>query len=216
MKIKRLCIIIIATAILFTSTSFAYAASEKEYGIISYNKDTENVSFFSTLPELYQKDFDNVWFNGGTVAENGNLLVCLCMLASYYQQHWILPSDFIAEYSEYISDDGNIDIYGASNAFLESNAHITIETFDFKKASEYLINDSAIILLRIKNPSIYSEYSTYLILTGIGDGYISVRDPIYQNLEKHSYNYDDYAGYYYSAYDVLISAGNDTTMYVYH
>ena len=73
--------------------------------------------------------------------------------------------------------------------------------------------------MNINHPSIYCDESTYMILTGVGDGVIYVCDPDGIHMENMSafddnYYSDGYGKYCYYGLDLVNAIGERTKMYV--
>ena len=176
---------------------------------------TENTyGDFIFMPIIYMQDYDVEMPNGKSVAESGNLITCLSMLSSYYSSTWITPDVIVNNYPNLFDDNGNIKIDDTLETFC-SGTYVKSD-YDFYTLSEGLANEYDFALVRIPNPSIYGNLSTYLIIEGIADDYtVAVRDPNKSNIETYAiYSEYDYSPRY-NVGDLIIALGENTQMYLF-
>ena len=174
---------------------------------------------FMVVPNMFIQDYEDVKISKKyTVAEKGQLITCLSMIDSFWNGKTVTPDKFIKEYKSYIKSDGSCDIDAISEEIMKDDS-MTYEKMDFDAMimSEKISKNQAVVLLEICHNSIYGKGKSYMIITGIAEeGYACVRDP-------NKWNNDNLASQYktdmdetlYPLTEVLASAGNDSTMYIY-
>lgn len=176
---------------------------------------------YGAVPEMYMQDYPDVAFpNGKTVDTSGNLVMCLCMLKSYYSQSLVEPPEFIADHGDYFTDGAPKNIEELNLLLSESigpYANIDMTNFDYEELAKRIYEDGAVALIRINNPSIYGESMTYLIVTGVSaEGYLEVRDPNKENMSSVLV-YSKWGNFpCYPAAEVIYAAGQDAEMYFFY
>lgn len=180
----------------------------------SQNKDEYD---FSYIPAIYMQDYEDVTMpNGKTVAESGNLVTVLSMVASYHSQKWITPDVLIKDYPELFDDNGNIIISDTLNTFSGEGTYEVLD-YDFNTLAEGLAGTYDFAIVRIPHPSKYGNLSTYLIIEGFSDDMkVGVRDPNKNNVETYSDKsyYDNIPRY--DVGDLLVALGQGTQMYMFY
>ena len=141
------------------------------------------------LPLYYQQDFDDIPYNTGTIATDGNLITCLSMLDSFYNCDFITPSNYLDTYnvSGLIGED-LIAEFGEHN-----NRQVLKFAFDAETLGFFLVTERREVLVHITHPSIYGTTSSYVIITTCtADGKLCVRDPNEWNIDNYAtYSYND-------------------------
>ncbi len=177
---------------------------------------TESDTKFNTAycPAMFMQDFDYVMPNNKNVSESGNLLTCLCMIASYLESEAITPNEFVEMYPQVFDENGNIDIdtftylmwidnEGDDNTYKKED--INLDTmFNY-------LQTGGIVLVYIPNPSKYGMNSTYMVLTGIDKSRFAVLDPNKNNIALADTS-SRYGNYYYEIADVLTAMGENSFM----
>ena len=231
---KRLITILLLATLLFSSCgktendkskdeSAEIIEKDKNYfnniGVIDPNNPSQdkNSYDFSYIPAIYMQDYESVTMpNGKTVAESGNLITVLSMIASYHSQKWITPDVLVNDYPELFDDYGNIIITDTLNTFSGEGTYEVLD-YDFNKLIEGLAETFDFALVRIPHPSKYGNLSTYLIIEGFSEDLkVGVRDPNKTNIELYSdkSSYDNIPRY--EVGDILIALGQGSQMYMFY
>ncbi len=170
------------------------------------------------VPTYYEQDYKDISISkDNTFDTAGSLITCLSMINSYYNNDDSKPDAFFKEYNSYFDNNGLCDIEKTATAFLGEDIEVIKEPFNPVNVAEYIKNDLAVILLEIPHTSMYGKNTSYIILTGVTDDYVAVRDPNKANIQRYAIkdvksSMDEYL-YHYT--DVITSAGTSSNMYVF-
>ena len=139
--------------------------------------DVDSATEIEDYPYYYKEDYDDA-FGNSYLYEDGNLVMCLSMVESYYERTEITPNMFLANHSE-LCKDGTESLNSTQiTNFIESLGLGCVETsFELKTASDSLKTLYGCILLFIPHNSVYGNGGSYLLLTGISGTEFIVHDP---------------------------------------
>ena len=172
---------------------------------------------FSYIPAIYMQDYEStIMPNGKSVAESGNLVTVLSMIASYHKNEWITPDVLIKDYPQLFNEKGNIIVEDTLNTFSGEGSYDVLD-YDFNTLVEGLANTYDFALVRIPHPSKYGNLSTYLLIEGFSDDLkVGVRDPNKNNILKYAdiSSYDNTPRY--DVGDLMIALGQGSTMYMFY
>lgn len=179
--------------------------------------EIENYVIDQYIPIIYQGNYEDVLLgNGKSVAEQGNQLVCLCMLESYTDKKICTPKDFLKRFQNQIDDNGlAYNLIDTLKEIAGDDGEVYEKPFDLQMLSEELNTPNTNALIYIPHNSIYGKNAAYLIVEDIDpNDLIMIRDPIMQNIEKYG-QFDKITNVpMYDAYDFIVAAGNDSLMYI--
>ena len=185
-------------------------------GITLDNRDTEvelQENYYPEIPAFYQSDYPNIPFGNSTIQKGGNLLTCLSMIESYITYKTITPDLFIEVHDKLCSAGSDTLTEDSIYDFAESlNKNVTKEKFEIENISSYLLKQHAILLLHIPHNSMYGMSSSYLIITGMNENGVEVRDPVRTNVD--SFGHSNYDNPTYSIYDLCTAASTDSFVYI--
>lgn len=226
--------LIIATILTLAFTSFTTNAASKESQSsaqlkkaslqLAIDPNDENSILdgysFAFVPMIYMQDYEGLKMpNNQDVSKSGNLLCCICMIASYEYHEWITPDNIQEKLPSIFDDNGNIDLDIAIKT-ISKNGYEKAQ-YDYYNMAKALSErkDSGqsfpIILVRVPRPSMYGNNSTYLIVTGLTEnGGLAVRDPNKNNIEKYSIGTSAENSPMYDYGDFIVSIGNNSKMYI--
>lgn len=176
--------------------------------------------YYLVVPNIFVQDYEDVKINNNhTIGKRGTQIVSLCMLESFWNNKMITPDEFIDKHKDFISNNAiiNIDDIASSLVNLDEVEYVK-DTFNPENMVTYFDEYSdTTVLLEIPHNSKYGKGCAYLIITGISDdGYVAIRDPNKWNIEQYAMDFKTMNGeYLYPLADVLCSAGNNSTMYIF-
>lgn len=169
--------------------------------------------YYTEIPAFYQTDYSDIPFGTSTIGESGNLLTCLSMIESYVTYKTVTPDMFVQIHEDLCANGTNSltedSIYSLAKAL---NKTVTKESFEIENVTSYLLDRNGILLLHIPHNSIYGMSSSYLIITGLNENGVEVRDPVRENIDTFANS--NYNKPTYSIYDLCIAASTDSIIYV--
>lgn len=184
----------------------------------------ENASVLSSVPIYYKQDFKDLTIKDGnnTIADKGDLIVCLSMIEAYFTDiNTINPQNVLSEFDEYIYSSGAVDegIYSALANICDCKVEKV--TYSPSDIMSYIHAMQAVVLVKINHPSIYSDTSTYLLLTGLDnssseDACFIIRDPNKDNIEALSSGYNESGEPLYRITDVTETLSDNAQAYVFY
>ncbi len=192
--------------------------------IASENGDWTQVQtesgYFLVVPNIFIQDYEDVKINSKkTIGSNGEQIVSLCMIKSFWNNKKITPEEFVEEYKNAIDNNGIVDIDAISDTLVnKEDVEYAKDVFNPEVMVSYFTDHSdTTVLIEIPHNSKYGKGCSYLIITGISDdGYVAIRDPNKWNIEQYAMDFQTMDGeYLYPLADVLCSAGNNSTMYIF-
>lgn len=177
-------------------------------------EDPNNNNDFLDMPIYYQCNYKDVACGKTNIATEGNLVTCLSMIYSYYNEP-LPPDEFTVEYSSYINDlptnKGSL-IQEVAN---DCEVNMKELPYSFETMAGNVIKNN-VVLLRIPNPSALSDTSTYIIIKGLNsDKNFIVRDPVKENIETESIYVINEKEPVYSPTLICEAVGEESQMYVF-
>ena len=170
-------------------------------------------NYYPEIPAFYQSDYKDIPFGNSTIQKDGNLLTCLSMIESYITYKTVTPDLFVKVHDKLCTSGSNTLNEDSIYTFAETlNKNITKERFEIENISTYLLKQNAIVLLHIPHNSMYGMSSSYLIITGMNENGVEVRDPVRTNVD--SFGHSNYDNPTYSIYNLCIAASTDSFVYI--
>ena len=156
---------------------------EEEEKAVCYVKDKEQLkkAFLQFMmpfyPYYYKEDYKEQ-FGDSYLYEDGNLVMCLSMIESYYKRIEITPDMFLINHND-LCEKGTESLNSAKiQQFIEDIGLGCVEAdYDLKTASDSLKTLHGCILVYIPHNSVYGVGGSYLLITGISDTEFIVHDP---------------------------------------
>lgn len=174
----------------------------------------DEIEYPELVPIYYQNNYRDVTFGDTTIAQEGNLVTCLAMLESYYKNKSITPDIFVATHSNDCIK--GIDSLNSNSIAKYANyygSELEAVEFDFKTACEHIKRYQAKIILKIPHNSVLGNGTSYILLTGISENGIIVRDPNKDNIESYGIR-EENGEYSYEPYLLSIAASRSSVMYI--
>lgn len=171
------------------------------------------VKKIEAFPYFYKEDYDNP-FGDSTLYENGNLVVCLSMIESYYKEEEITPDAFLINHAGLCKDGSASLNSGQITYFIEDLELGCIEDeFKLKEASDSLKTLHGCILVYIPHNSIYGKGGSYLLITGIDGENFIVHDASKSSEEKNALGKTD-EDVIYDATELTAIASKSSRMWI--
>lgn len=170
---------------------------------------------YQTVPTMYIQDYPDVEIpmEGKTIAENGELIVSLCIIESYLTNTYIEPIDFIKKYGEYIKTSGDVDIDAVAEKMNPEGVYRKQENYDIDFVTQE-IEKGSIFLVEIPHQNEFGGSTTFFILNGFtSENYASVRMPNKNNVVKYGVAISTFGDTLFYTADVLTAMGTTATVY---
>ncbi len=194
MKRSKLCILTIMVAFATGCSGESVPVAGNEEVVATEMQRTPTVTFFSTddsvvlsedapakeiedYPYYYKEDYEEQ-FGDSYLYEDGNLVMCLSMIESYYKRIEITPDMFLINHND-LCEKGTESLNSAKiQQFIEDIGLGCVEAdYDLKTASDSLKTLHGCILVYIPHNSVYGVGGSYLLITGISNTEFIVHDP---------------------------------------
>lgn len=192
---------------------------------MSNNDDISDMSHYRddygyiVVPNYYVQDYSDIKISDtNTIGTAGELITCLAMINSYWNNDESSPDSFYEKYQDKFDDNGFCNIESMSDLIMNNNdATWSKEEFNPDKVLDYISKYQATVLVEIPHSSMFGKNTSYLIITGISGEYVAVRDPNLANIQNYAIKdmKTSFNEYLYHFSDILVSVGEDSTMYVY-
>lgn len=176
--------------------------------------DPNNVSELKT-PIYYQEEYENITYLGDKLSHNGNFVTSMAMIYSTFSTDKLTPDMLLNKYSNLFNDMPTTKKEIMKQIATDTNIEVKEMPFDLKTAGLNVINDN-LVLIHIPNPSMYSETSTYLLITGISDDQnMIIRDPLKSKVARNEINRSFQNESIYSTSSICEAIGNKGKMYIF-